>query len=201
MAEAAARRPGRAKDALLTGAGILGILGVLWFAAAALFGLSIVVVLTGSMAPGLPTGSALLVQDDVPAADLVIGDIVTVPREGFALPVTHRIIAIEPGSAGAGQASASRLITLQGDANNTPDRAPYPVETVQRTIVGAPLIGYLIRVVQTPLMMGALTLLVAALVIWAFWPPRRYETGTDDDGATTDAAGAVLERTPTGRRH
>ena len=199
---AAVPRSGRAKDALLTAAGIVGLLGVLWFAVAALFGFSIVVVLTGSMAPGLPTGSALLVQDDVAAADLAVGDIVTVPREGYTLPVTHRIIAIEAGSISAGETSAARLITMQGDANATPDREPYLVETVQRAIVGAPLVGYLIRVLQTPLMMGALTLLVAALVIWAFWPPRADAAVDDDtDSVTTDAAGPTLECTPAGRRH
>ena len=192
------RRSGRVKDTLLTAAGIVGVLGAAWFAAAALFGLSIVVVLTGSMAPELPTGSALVVEDEVAAADLAVGDVVTVPRPGHTLPVTHRIIGIEA----VGTSASARSITLQGDANATPDREPYLVETVQRTIVGAPGIGYVIRVLQTPLVMGGLTLLVAALVIWAFWPPRSDDELGESDIArsATDAEGSAPERTPTGRR-
>ena len=184
---------GRVKDTLLTLAGVMGILSILWFAAAAVFGLSIVIVLTGSMAPGLPAGSAILVRDDVPAADLKVGDIVTVPQVGQPLPVTHRIIGIDvvPGD------SAARSITLQGDDNDTPDRQPYLVETVQRAIVGCPTLGFVIRVLQTPLMIGGATLAVAGLVVWAFWPQRtagstnparpRHRAGPDTAGPSDPA--------------
>ena len=186
---------GRVKDTLLTLAGVVGILSILWFAAAVVFGLSIVVVLTGSMAPGLPTGSAILVHDDVAAADLAVGDVVTVPQVGQPLPVTHRIIAIDvvPGD------SAARSITLQGDDNDTPDRQPYLVDTVQRAIVGFPTLGFVIRVLQTPLMIGGATLAVAGLVVWAFWPQRpadrtnptrpRHRAGPDP-AETSEPAGA-----------
>lgn len=152
-------------------AGVIGALSIVWFALTLVFGLSIVVVLTGSMAPGLPTGSAIVVKDDVPASYLLVGDIVTVPRPGETLPVTHRITAIDtvPG------ASASRSLTLQGDANATVDRAPYVVLTAQRAVIGFPVVGFIIRVLQTPLFLGATTLLVAGGVVWAFWPAARND--------------------------
>ena len=164
----------RVKDTVLTLAGVVGILSILWFATAAVFGLSIVIVLTGSMAPGLPTGSAIIVHDNVPAAALAVGDIVTVPQVGQPLPVTHRIIAIDavPGD------SAARSITLQGDDNDTPDRQPYLVDTVQRAIVGFPTLGFVIRILQTPLLIGGATLAVAGLVVWSFWPQRAAGTVT-----------------------
>jgi signal peptidase len=155
-----------AKDVLLTLAGVLGILSIAWFSLAHVFSLSIVVVLTGSMAPGLPTGSAIVVEQGVPAADLLIGDIVTVPRPGYELPVTHRIVGIEDI---AGDVTA-RSLTLQGDANATVDREPYSVQTVQRAVIGLPTLGYVIRTLQSPLFMGAATLLIALAIVWAFWP-------------------------------
>ena len=156
------------KDVLLTGAGVLGVLSIVWFALAQMFSLSIVIVLTGSMAPGLPTGSAIVVEEGVAAADLVIGDIVTVPRPGYELPVTHRVVGIE---AIAGN-EAARSLTLQGDANATEDRLPYEVQNVQRSIIGFPGLGFAIRTLQSPLFLGAATLLIALAIVWAFWPPR-----------------------------
>ncbi|RJT88480.1 S26 family signal peptidase [Cryobacterium melibiosiphilum] len=171
------RRPDRAartrrgagpwiKELLLTLAGLAGVISMGWFAASSIFGLTVVIFMTGSMAPGLPTGSAGIAVNDVPAASLSVGDIVTVPREGRDLPVTHRIIAIDPVPG----APATRSLTLQGDANATPDREAYMVETVQRTVFGVAGAGFALRALQTPLLLGAVTLLVALLVVWAFWP-------------------------------
>jgi len=154
------------KDVLLTLAGVLGILSIVWFSLAQVFSLSIVVVLTGSMAPGLPTGSAIVVEQGVPAADLLVGDVVTVPRPGYELPVTHRVVGID---AIAGDMTA-RSLTLQGDANATVDREPYSVQAVQRAVIGFPHLGYVIRTLQTPLFMGSATLLIALAIVWAFWP-------------------------------
>lgn len=156
------------KDVLLTVAGGVGILSIIWLVAASYFGMSIVILLTGSMAPGLPTGSAVVVEADVAATALRVGDIVTVPRPGYELPVTHRIVAIETI---AGETS-TRSLTLQGDANATADRAPYRVHTVSRALIGVPYVGFVIRTIQTPLFLGAATVLVALALVWAFWPTR-----------------------------
>ncbi|WP_166806399.1 signal peptidase I [Cryobacterium serini] len=155
------------KDVILSLAGVLGLLSIVWFSLAHIFSLSIVVVLTGSMAPGLPTGSAIVVEQGVPAADLLVGDIVTVPRPGYELPVTHRVVSIDDI---AGDVTA-RSLTLQGDANATVDRTPYSVQTVQRAVMGLPTLGYVIRTLQSPLFTGAATLLIALAIVWAFWPP------------------------------
>ncbi|GEP27626.1 signal peptidase I [Cryobacterium levicorallinum] len=157
-----------AKDILLTLAGMAGLLSIVGFVLTLVFSLSIVIVLTGSMAPGLPTGSAIVVEEDVPAADLVIGDIVTVARAGYDLPITHRIVGIEeiPGEASA------RALTLQGDANATVDRDTYIVQTVQRAVIGFPGFGFALRTMQSPLFIGVTTLLITLAIVWAFWPSR-----------------------------
>ena len=171
------------KDALLTIAGVVGVLSLAWFAASAVFGLTVVVFMTGSMAPGLPTGSAAVAVTDVVASDLVIGDIVTVPRSTGDLPVTHRIIAIDTVDGD----TAARSLTLQGDANATPDAEPYVVRTVTRTLGGLAGVGYALQVLQTPLLLGALTLGVGLLVTWAFWPQPRAGRA----GATSHRVGSA----------
>lgn len=160
-------------ETLLLLAGIGGILSVLWLLASLVFGLSIVIFMTGSMSPTLPTGAAAIVKNDVPAADLRVGDVVTVPREGQPLPVTHRIVDIEPVDPLSGAGPEARELTLRGDDNDTDDREPYIVSAADRVIVGAPGVGYALTVMQTPIFFGGLTLGVMLLVIWAFWPVRK----------------------------
>jgi signal peptidase len=158
---------------LVTVAGIAGAACIAWFVLAPLLGLSMVVVTTGSMSPSLPAGGAAVVVP-VPADELKVGDVVTVPRPGrensaSSLPVTHRIVAID---AVAGDAS-SRSLILRGDANDTPDRQPYVVSTAQRMIVGAPVLGNVIIVLREPAVTATLTVLIAGYVAWSLWPVRR----------------------------
>jgi signal peptidase len=159
------------KSALLGLLGVLGSLGLIWFALSLTFGLSITIFLTGSMAPTLPAGAAAVVVNDVPAAELEIGDIVTVPRPGEEIPVTHRIIAIDSVATD----DNARTLTLQGDANDTPDLDAYEVTSVPRVLFGLAAAGSVILIAQTPLAIGLVTLLVALLVVWAFWPNRTDE--------------------------
>ena len=183
------RRAGsRVQDALLTVAGVVGVLSLGWFAASAVFGLTVVVFMTGSMAPGLPTGSAAVAVNDVPASRLSIGDIVTVPRSTGDLPVTHRVIDIDPVEGD----DAARSLTLQGDANATPDSAPYVVRTVTLALGGLHGAGFALHMLQTPLFLGALTLGVGLLVTWAFWPEPR----ADRTGATSHRADSASPHLP-----
>ena len=160
------------KEVLLLIAGIGGILSILWLIASLVFGLSIVILMTGSMSPTLPTGAAAIVKDAVPAAELRVGDVVTVPREGQPLPVTHRIVDIAPVDPLSGAGPEARELTLRGDDNDTNDRYTYIVAAADRVIVGAPFIGHALTIMQTPIFFGALPLGVMLLVIWAFWPVR-----------------------------
>jgi signal peptidase I len=68
---------------------------VLW--AAALAGLAQpVVVVTGAMEPTYQAGD-LLISTRTPAAELVPGDVVTVPSAGSGPMVAERVLSVEPG--------------------------------------------------------------------------------------------------------
>ncbi|MFL2001805.1 MULTISPECIES: signal peptidase I [unclassified Microbacterium] len=164
-AAATPRRRDVVRDAVIAVLGVVGILTIVWLVASAALGLSIIVFVTGSMGPSLPTGSAAVVRE-VAASELAVGDIVTVPRPNSTAPVTHRVVAIDgvPGNAQA------RSLVLRGDANTIDDPDPYIVEDVRRVMVGAPGAGWVVIAAKTPAAMGGITLVVAAAVAWALWP-------------------------------
>ncbi|MDD4849978.1 MAG: signal peptidase I [Gemmiger sp.] len=112
-------------------------------------GYSVLRVLTGSMAPALPTNALILVQKADPAT-LAPGDIISFysadPSLEGALN-THRVVAVESDATGY-------RITTQGDANPLPD--PYPV--IQDALVG--------RVVGASVMLGRVVAVLANP--WAF---------------------------------
>ena len=153
------------RDATVTTVGTLGILAVVWLLVSWIFSLSVIVFVTGSMAPTMPTGTGAVIQT-VPASELRVGDVVTVPRSLSGTPVTHRIVAIDdvPGNTDA------RSLVLRGDANTIDDPAPYVVEDARRVVVGAPGAGWVVIAAKTPAAMAGITLVVAGAVAWALWP-------------------------------
>jgi signal peptidase len=161
-----ARHP--VKDVVLTLAGAAGVLSLLWFAIATTTGLSIMIVTTGSMSPTIPAGSAALVRP-VAASAISVGDVVTVQRAGARLPVTHRVVSVEPDP----DAAAGRILVLRGDANATDDPFPYHVTAAKSVVASVPVLGTAIALGRQPLVLGLTTLGVAALIVWAFWPERR----------------------------
>lgn len=124
---------------------------------------------TGSMSPTIPQGS-MAVTLPVTAAELRTGDVVTVQRDGEALPVTHRVVEVRTPPPELAAPAGARELVLQGDANATVDARPYVVTEVRRTVFAVPRLGAALMVIQSPIGMGSLTLLAGALVTWAFWP-------------------------------
>jgi signal peptidase I len=167
-APAPSRRPGRLRDAVLTVLGSLGIVCVLWLGLAWIFGLSILVFITGSMAPAMPAGAAAIVQH-VSAPELEVGDVVTVPKPSSGLPVTHRIVEI----AGVDGRPAERELTLKGDANRTIDPHTYVVAEAERVVVAAPELGRVVVWAKSPVATAILTIAVAGSIVWALWPAHR----------------------------
>jgi len=94
-------------------------------------------VLTGSMAPGLPPGTLIVVQP-VDADDLAVGDVITYQiRSGDPDVITHRIIAINASTTGA------RTFQTKGDNNSDAD--PDPVSAIQvqgKVWYSVPLVGF-----------------------------------------------------------
>lgn len=154
-------------DVLVACVGVAGgVCVVAWLVARAL-GLSLVVLTTGSMSPTIPAGGVAVTRE-VPADELMAGDVVTVPRPGADLPVTHRVVAVDDVADG----SEARSLTLRGDANDTDDRAPYVVTEAERVVVSAPSGGALLAAVTSPTGRGAVVVLVGLCVVVAFWPTR-----------------------------
>jgi len=148
-------------EVLLWLAAIGGAICIIVVIAAVFFNVTLIMFKTGSMEPTIPTGSLAVVQR-IPAADVAVGDIVTVDRPG-QLPVTHRVTSVS----GTGD---SRTLTLRGDANATDDIAPYLVQDVRITWFWIPGWASVVVWFSNPLILGALTLGATGLVTWAFWP-------------------------------
>jgi signal peptidase len=161
--------------------------------AAVWFGVSVILFSTGSMTPTIPAGSAALVRE-IPASEVEVGDIVTVDRPD-ALPITHRVVAIE----GTG---AVRELTLRGDANPTDDPFPYSVSHVREVIFSVPGIASAIDAAGNPVPLATVTVLMAGLVTWAFWPRRvppgeattrrRRRAGREHSSGARHVGGAVV---------
>ena len=168
----------RAGDAALSVAAVLGAVCIVLAIAAAVFDVRIVMFRTGSMSPTIPAGSAAIVHG-VPAADVAIGDVVTVDRPG-ELPVTHRVVGIArvPGDEDA------RLITMRGDANPVDDPNPYEVSKVRKVLFAVPGIAPALASLGNPWVLGTLTVAASTLIVVVFWPRRR-----DDDPGSGEGPG------------
>ena len=157
----------------------LSVLGdiALWLAASAgticivlvivaqIYGITLIMFKTGSMSPTIPAGSVALVRE-VPASQVAVGDIVTIDRPAN-LPVTHRVVSIDPMDNGQWS------IIMKGDANEQNDPMPYEVLKVRQTLGHVPGLANFIVELGSPWVMGGLTLGASALVTWAFWPRNR----------------------------
>lgn len=144
--------------ALSIGAGA-GVLCLLLAVVAPLFGIRMLVFQSGSMSPTVQTGG-LAIARTVAATDLAIGDIVSVFTPSGER-VTHRIVGIEP-------ARGETLLTLQGDANQTPDAERYPVIEADRVLIHANHLGFVANALATPYAVFIAGALVAGVVLLAF---------------------------------
>lgn len=153
---------------VLDAAAAAGVACALAAVALLLAGWRPVVLVSGSMAPAMPAGTLVLVRP-VPAAEVRVGDVVTVPVPGADARVTHRVTGL------ARDKGATRA-TLRGDANATDDAAVYPLgDTVLRAATSVPGLGRAVSgTPATVLAVGA-----AALVVVALLPGRDPERGPD----------------------
>lgn len=158
-----------AGDALLWLLSVAGVLCLLAVGAAFAFHVSLIMFRTGSMSPTIPTGSLAIVRQ-VPASEVHVGDVTTVDRDG-ELPVTHRVIAVEPAPDSPGGQRYS--LRLKGDANDSEDPAPYVVDHVRTVMWSVPGAGRLVARAQDPRVMIVTALVMGVLVTAAFWPRRR----------------------------
>ncbi|MGA7149057.1 MAG: hypothetical protein WBX17_11280 [Microbacterium sp.] len=185
-------------DGALTVVAVLGAVCIALVIAAAFFDVRIMLFSTGSMSPTIPAGSAAIVRH-IPAAEIGVGDVVTVDRPG-KLPITHRVTSVAEVPDGA---DTQRRITMRGDANAVEDPLPYDVERVRLVVFSVPGIAPIIASLGNPWVLGTITLCATTLVIWVFWPRRKRsrlddrdrggegEPETEPDAAAGAARGAV----------
>lgn len=121
-------------------------------------------VLTGSMQPGLPPGSLVVVRP-VDPDDITTGDVITYQlQSGEPTMVTHRVISTGLRTDG------ERVLRTQGDANNVPDREPVRDVQVQgRLWYAVPHLGHLNTWISSNIRQVVTTGVVAALAIYAAW--------------------------------
>ncbi|MGO2139725.1 MAG: signal peptidase I [Leucobacter sp.] len=181
------------RSGLLTAGAIVGSVCALAVVASLVFGVSALNVISGSMAPGIPTGSMVFAKT-VPAADIRHGDIVTVDRRSSGNDidglVTHRVVEVLPfdglsdGSAGESMPlsapnDAVRQLVLKGDANSLPDSDPYVVGEASRYLFHIPFLGNVSLFLRTPFGLSILLVFAAFLAFMFFLPaaPSAGSTG------------------------
>lgn len=123
------------RELVLTAGAVLGLVGLLVVLAGLTLDVRPLVFRSGSMAPAIDTGALALVRT-VPAADLRVGDVVSVEDAG-GTRVTHRVVSL------ATQGEQRQLI-LRGDANRTADREVHTVSEADLVIGSVPWAGYVL---------------------------------------------------------
>ncbi len=151
----------RTRSVVLTIAALLGGLCVVAVIGGALFGVSPLIVVSGSMEPTIRTGSLLLARER-PVGEVDVGDIVTVERtDGHGL-ITHRVQAVDT-------VDGVITLTLKGDANTLSDPTTYTPASVGSYVFAIPGAGHLAAFLQagTGLLIGggALLTLVALAIL------------------------------------
>lgn len=149
----------RVGSVLLTVGAVLGTASLLVALAGLVLDVKPLVFRSGSMGPDIPAGSFGLARP-VPAADLAVGDVVSVIA-GDGTRVTHRIVAVD----GSG---ATRELTLRGDANPVADPETYPVRRADRLVWSVPYAGHVVAFLGRPLGLFLLGALVLALLVVIF---------------------------------
>lgn len=156
-------------DCILQVLAVGGVICIALVICAFVFDITLIMFKTGSMSPTIPTGSLAVVRE-VPADSVEVGDVVTVDRGVSELPVTHRVVSART------QDNGITILDLKGDANASADPAVYEVTTVRKVLWHVPGLARVIVYFSNPLVLGAITLTMAALVVAVFWPRN-----TDDD--------------------
>ena len=147
---------------------VLGVIaGGVWVAGQ--FGvLHPLIVISGSMEPGIGTGD-LLIRATSPPPTSRSGDVVTLPSEMTGKLVTHRVIEVSPNPDGTWE------IMMKGDANDEPDLEVYTVgDSVLTPAVQIPAGGKVVSKMMEPAVaLPVLLSLVALLGISLLDEPKR----------------------------
>ena len=169
------RRAGNVVIWLLLAFGVVG-LGV-WVATQFNW-IQALVVTSGSMEPEISAGDILIARP-VPAAEIVVGDVVSMSTPALGATVTHRVVEV----------TADGFI-LQGDANATADPQPYPApDQVWRLAAVVPAAGSVLLALRNPTTLVSLGVVVLALLAASFLPDDDAPPSTSQTTDGTETTG------------
>ncbi|MEU1973293.1 signal peptidase I [Microbacterium sp. NPDC019599] len=163
--------------AVLWGLAAVGVGCALVWGATAAGIIKPLIVISGSMEPGIMTGD-LLVDTPIPTSEVEVGDVVSLPSDLTHNLVTHRVEAIQ--SLGDGE----YRISMKGDNNEASDALDYFVgETVWQPAVQLGGWGTAVQRLTTPpvaipLVLGIVGLLGITLLVPAPVRAPRARRGT-----------------------
>lgn len=129
------------------------------------FGVSPIIVLSGSMSPEFEAGDLIFVQKTDPYT-LQQGDVICYIAADDASAVTHRIIEIQ-------QQDGGPVFITRGDANNVEDRTPVKPEEVQGKYMNFYLSGVGNFAVFMQSTVGMIVFIVCPLVLFLLWDVAR----------------------------
>lgn len=139
-------------------------------------------VLTGSMEPGIPPGSLIVVDSlsQEEASQLQIGQVATyLPEADSDVLITHRVVGMQSGTDGY------VVYQFQGDANDAPDPGWVQPKQVRGALrYHMPFVGHLLVILNPSAKTAWRTVLAGALALYALW----------------EGVGAILERRHLKRR-
>lgn len=176
---------GVANVVLWIAAGIGVSCGLLWIANFAGLVQPLVVV-SGSMEPAVMTGD-LLFAARAPVAEVVAGDVVTLPSTVTGKLVTHRVVSNS-------LVGDHHEIVMKGDANEYEDGEAYRVEvgaTVWRPALGIPGGGRIVMSMASPGVAIPLLVTLAALIGLSLIPSDDEDEPDDATEEEPQAAGRV----------
>ena len=174
---------------------VLGVASVGVWGATQLGWIKPLIVISGSMEPGIMTGDLLIARPH-PAADLKVGQVASIRSTVTGEIITHRVVAVEA------QPDGTWHVNLKGDANDSQDGETYVLtDTVWQPVLQVPGGGSFIvtltkPTVAIPLGVTILALLGLTLLSGGAQPDRRAPGRHAGGTAGTDAAQLAPQRPP-----
>jgi signal peptidase I len=163
---------------------VLGSFCLLIAVATLMFGLKPLIFASGSMGPGIPTGSLGLAVP-MPVSEVIPGQVVSVVTSD-GTRVTHRVVENRPEG-----------LILKGDDNSTTDLLPYQVVTADRLLLSVPVLGYVVSWLSQPWAFFIGGLMCAYLLYLAFFRRESDRNPVDDTpGASSEPRADIASSMP-----
>lgn len=137
---------------------VLGLVSVLVWGATRAGWIQPLVVVSGSMEPGIMTGD-LLVTRPQPTSELRAGEVASIYSDVTGNLVSHRVVSVEPTGDGGW------AIRMKGDANASADAGTYVVgDTVLQPVLQVTRGGYVVTTLTQPSVAVPLGVALVALL-------------------------------------